>query len=142
FDASGDSWRDADITEVSADADPVTRTYEVVAAVNPPEDIKLLSGMTAEARLSLPTGLDNGGAVIAPMAAVFGGSDGESYVWLIDEEQAPPQRARVVLGGMRDEGVEVLSGLQSGQRVAVAGVHSMDEDMTVRPMRAGCEGLE
>lgn len=142
FDADGNTWRDARISEVSADADTVTRTYEVTAAVDSPEDLTLLSGMTAEARLSLPTGLGKDGAVLAPMIAVFGGSDGESYVWIIDDSKAPPKKTQVVLGSMHDDGIEVLSGLQPGQRVAVAGVHSLSENMVVRPMRTGSEGLE
>lgn len=142
FGAGGDTWRNARVREVSADADTVTRTYEVVASVESPEDLKVLSGMTAEARLSLPTGLAGNGAVLAPMAAVFGGSDGGSYVWIIEDDAAPPRKTQVELGTMRDEGVEVLTGLEPGQRVAVAGVHSLSEHMVVRPMRAGTEGLE
>ncbi|TVM25931.1 efflux RND transporter periplasmic adaptor subunit, partial [Oceanidesulfovibrio marinus] len=35
--------------EVSAEADAVTRTYEVAAGVDAPEKLKMLSGMTAVA---------------------------------------------------------------------------------------------
>lgn len=142
FEADAHTWREAKVREVSAEADAVTRTYEVVAGVDAPEKLKMLSGMTAVARLLLPAGSSKDVAVLAPMTAVFGGSDGESYVWVIDDNQAPPVKTRVELGGMRDEGVEILSGLEPGQRVAVAGVHSLSEEMVVRPMRAGSEGLE
>ena len=142
FETGDDKWLDADIHEVSAEADAVTRTYEVVAAVKAPENLLLLSGMTAKARLLLPTGLDQKNAVLAPMASVFGGSDGGSYVWVIDKDGGAPKRTSVQLGGMRQDGVVVLSGLEEGQLVAVAGVNSLRPDMKVRPMHSANGGLD
>lgn len=142
FEGQGQEWHGARVREVSTAADAVTRTYQVRVALDAPEGILLLSGMTAKARIALPTGVDDQGAVVAPMAAVFGGSDGASYVWVLGDKEGHPRKVRVELGGMRDNGVVVVSGLESGDRVAVAGVHTMNADMVVRPLREGVKGLE
>ena len=135
-------WREMALREVSADADPVTRTFAVVAALPAPRDLKLLTGMTAEVRLSLPEAGGESGGMLVPLAAVVGDSDGGSSVWVVPEEPGHPVRTRVELGAMRNDGVVILSGLQAGQRVAVAGVHSLHDGLLVRPMRDGSGGLD
>ena len=48
----------------------------------------------------------------------------------------------VEIGVMRKDGMEILSGVQPGQHVAVAGFDALNETIQVRPMIAGKEGLE
>ena len=139
FTANGE-WRDARVVEVGAEADSVSRTYEVVAAVRSPRTLKVLPGMTAMARLTLPSGIENRDSVMVPLAAVLGGSDGDSYVWVVEGSQARPRKKMVTLGSLHADGVEVLTGLEVGQLVAVAGLHSLEETMLVRPLESGCKG--
>ncbi|MGE4298049.1 MAG: efflux RND transporter periplasmic adaptor subunit [Desulfovibrionaceae bacterium] len=142
FEVGGAPWANATVSEVNAEADATTRTYKVVATLGLPEGITLLPGMTATARLQLPAGENQGGSVLAPLPAVFSGSDGASYVWIIPEPSGQPVRTRVTLGGLREDGVEIVSGLAPGVLVATAGVHSLDGTMPVRPVVEGVKGLE
>lgn len=146
LDADKGRWFGAQVREFSAQADPVTRTFQFVLAFTPPADLQVLPGMTASVSAQVrdhgrPAG-KSGGAVLVPASAVIGAPDGTSYVWLIEETPAPPRRVPVVLGEPLPGGLEVRSGLSAGQQVAVAGVHSLDESMLVRPMRDGGEGLD
>lgn len=143
FEAGSGDWLNAEVREVSASADSATRTYEVVVGLEAPENLYILPGMTAEVLLSLQTYANSGShATLVPIEAVYGGSDGNSYVWVIQEREGHPEKVQVRMGGMRDNSVEVLSGLQPGQRVALAGLQHLSEEMVVRPMREGSEGLE
>ncbi len=146
LDVDGGRRFEAAVRELSTEADPVTRTYKLVLAMKPPEDIKVFPGMTAMVRAEVSRRKPVDGwtptHTLIPYAAVVNGEDGKSYVWLIDEKAAVPRRVPVVMGEPRGDGIEIRSGLRPGQRIAVAGVHSLSETMLVRPMRTGGEGLD
>lgn len=146
LDADGGRWFDATIRECGAQADPVIRTYELVLAMEPPEDMEVLPGMTATVRAEVarrePVANWTERLTLVPARAVANAPDGTSYVWVIGETPGPPRRVPVVVGPPREDGLEIRFGLEPGQRVATAGVHSLDESMTVRPLREGAEGLD
>lgn len=146
LDADETRWFDAAVREFSSQADSVTRTYEFVLDIAPPADLQVLPGMTATVRAGVKSG-DGGearpaGATLVPAEAVFAGPDGKFYVWLIEDGGTHPKKLAVETGSPRNAGIEILSGLKPGQRVAVAGVNTLREEMLVRPMRAGREGLD
>ncbi len=136
----------ADVREFSTQADPITRTYEVVLGMRPPTGIRVFTGMTATVRVEVPRFRSKGESTharaLVPSEAVVQDPDGRCYVWLIDEEAGRPQKIRVEVGEPREEGIEICSGLHPGRRVAIAGVHTLDETMIVRPMIEGREGLD
>jgi RND family efflux transporter MFP subunit len=146
IEADGDRWFDVSLREFSSQADPVTRTYELVLAMEPPKDIEVLPGMTttvrAQVQRQIPLANWTEGLTLVPAAAVVNAPDGSSYVWLVDEVGGHPRRTPVILGDPREDGIEVRSGLTPGQRVATAGVHMLDEEVLVRPMHNEAEGLE
>lgn len=146
FDADESRWYEAALREFSTQADEVTRTYELVVGIKPPDEIEVLSGMTATVRTVIsprqPLAPRNGIYTIVPSTSVFTDTDGVSYVWLIDDDKQVPEKVRVNTGEPRNDGIEIRAGLFPGQRVAVAGVHSLKEDMRVRSMREGGEGLD
>ena len=76
------------------------------------------------------------------MESVFADSDGKSYIWKIPNNSGRPQKIEVTLGAMHDSSIEITSGLEPGFRIATAGIHSLSEDMLVRPMKADAEGLD
>ena len=145
FDADSERWFDAAIQEHSAQADPVTRTYEFVAGMKPPTDIRVLPGMTATVRVEMPRHppIENWteGATLIPACALVNAPRGESYVWLVDGKPGPPRKVIVTVGEPRDGGIEIRSGLRPGQRIATAGVHTLADSQLVRPMRARGAGL-
>jgi multidrug efflux pump subunit AcrA (membrane-fusion protein) len=127
-------------------SDPITRTYEVAVSVLPPKDMSVLPGMTAT--VSVTTSMTSERYKTAqsikfvPVEAVFGGSDGNSYAWVIPEAGGAPRKTQITLGALCEGGIEIIDSLETGQRVAVSGVHSLRENMQVRPVRDGREGLD
>lgn len=141
-------WFDAAVHEYSVESSKTTRTYDVVVALASPKDLKVLPGMTASVRtlvdkkaglspdrLASPT-------IRVPLEAVWRGVDGCAYVWVIAPEGGHPVRKKVKIGSLRGDFAEIVSGLTSGAHVAVAGVHSLKENVLVRPQAHGKEGLD
>ena len=128
----------ARIEEVATVADPVTRTFEVIAAMDNPPDVAILPGMTANITISVPEGGTRAGADTAfsiPANAVLADEEGNSTVWKVDPDTMTVSRARIQLGDMAGDQVRVLSGLNPGDRIATSGVHNLREDMQVSELR-------
>jgi RND family efflux transporter MFP subunit len=124
----------ARITELATVADPVTRTFEVIAVMDNPPDTTILPGMTANVTISIPEGGTGAGvdtAVAIPANAVIGDEQGNSTVWKIDPATMTVSRITIDLGDLTGDRVRVLSGLQQGDRIATSGVHNLREGMQV-----------
>ena len=122
---------------MSTAADPVTRTFLVTFAFDNPADITLLPGMTAKVVLHLTTGkLAEVGVsgFMVPVSAVAADDQGNAFAWRIDPDSQRVLRVAVELGQMAGDQVRVLSGLNSGDTIATAGVHHLREGMQVRPL--------
>ena len=72
--------------------------------------------------------------VIVP-AQVVKVDDQGRYVWLVDENNTVRKR-RVAVGGFVDRGVEIVSGLGSGERIIVSGSNKVSSGMKVSPQAA------
>jgi RND family efflux transporter MFP subunit len=126
----------ATITEVAASADPVTRTFAARARFDPPEDIQILPGMSANVTIKMPADLDAGTmAIYLPANAVVGGNDGGSFVWKIDSERMTVSRAAVTVGQLTGSEIEIVDGVRTGDRIAVSGVQHLTENMRVRELQ-------
>lgn len=143
FDVDQDTWFPAQVKEYSLQSDPVSRTYDIVVSLEPPKDLEILPGMTAtvEFERRRPESSEKP-AYVVPASSVLGGNNGESYVWVIPETSGNPKKVEVEIGAITGEGVEIISGLQGTERVATAAIHTLLEDMHVRPVRPGKEGLD
>lgn len=120
----------------SAEADPLTQTYEVVLSLLPEhQGLTLLPGMSATV---IPVADASGlgpGRLVAPLRAVTAGPDGQPRVWRLDDNDQV-HAVTVVLGEISGDTVNIASGLQSGDRIAVAALQSLREGMIVRPTEA------
>ena len=68
-----------------------------------------------------------------PIAATFStGSDGQTYVWIIDEGTMTLQRRKIGVELPGLTGIVVKEGLSSGEWIVTAGVHSVSEGQKVR----------
>lgn len=124
----------AEITEIATVADPVTRTFEVIAAMDNPPDTMILPGMTANVTISSAEGGTSAGedtAVAIPATAVLGDEQGNSTVWKINPASMTVSRTVIQLGDLTGANIRVLSGLQEGDRIATSGVHNLREGMQV-----------
>ena len=148
FDADSEKerWLEAFVLEYVAESDCVTRTYDVVVALPPPEDLKVFPGMTATVKaniicLSTPSPSEED-ATIIPVESLWRGSDGISYVWVIDPDGGNPEKRPVKTAVLSGDCVEISGGLEPGKLVATAGLRALREDQLVRPMISGKEGLD
>ena len=114
------------VREISPAANPATRAFDVrIAIQNPDEAIKL--GMTAAVRFEK----DEAAAIIIPLAALTQ-IDGKNIVWVIDGNGIAIPRV-VTMGQYTENGVTITMGLQSGEMIAIAGVHTLTKGQKVQP---------
>ena len=121
----------ARLTELATTADPTTRTFEATFAFEAPDDLTVLSGMTASIRISAEELMVTDGYPIPAVAAPIGNT-GDAYVWKVDPSSMVVSRTPVVLGDMTGSSVFVASGLAAGDLIATSGVHHLREGMEVR----------
>ena len=115
---AGDAPLPATVREVSAAADPSTRTFLVKADIGR-ADARL--GQTATVTLPVPAA---SGAFKLPLAAMFE-QQGQSHVWLLDTTAMTVRAQPVKVAGAEGNMVLIASGLAAGQTVVSAGAHTL-----------------
>ncbi len=132
---------DVESKEFSTEADPATQTYAATFVMPVPEGKLILPGMTATiieyARESSTT--TDSVAYAVPIEAVPVDGLGNYYVWSINEDSegtGTVHRVDVQVGEMVGDDILVVEGVESGDRIALAGVHLLQEGQQVRPFLA------
>lgn len=115
----------ATVREVAAAADPVTRTFLVRADIGP-APVQL--GQTMTVQLDLPR---REAAARLPLTAVMR-QQGQDAVWVLDATSMTVKVQPIVVAGADGNSVMVASGLQPGQRVVTAGVHTLTPGQKVK----------
>lgn len=124
------------ITKIGSEASQTTRTYPVTVAVDQPEDVQILPGMAAVVRAEPPEGeLETREDLVVPASAVFTDKTAQagqqSYVWVVGEDDGKVSRRAVSTGELTPVGIAVTLGLETGEWVITAGVHSLREGQQV-----------
>jgi multidrug efflux system membrane fusion protein len=114
------------LREISPVADPATRTYAARIALQG-EDSRLGIGMTAELRVRG----EGGSTPRLPLSAVFH-QDGKPAVWVVAGDQV--RLVAITTGEVRGNDVDVVAGLEAGQRVVTAGVNRLEPGQRVALM--------
>jgi RND family efflux transporter MFP subunit len=126
-------WADADrvyaakLREISPQADPATRTYQVRYSLLTP-DAAITLGKTATVHLA---SLGAGQRAKLPLAAVFR-DQGQPSVWLIDEVHGRLIKKSVEVSAWTETSAIISGGLAAGQKVVAAGVHKLDAGTPIR----------
>jgi multidrug efflux system membrane fusion protein len=110
-----------DIKETTQVADPKTQTFQIRVAMKPPFGFTTLPGMTAIVRIAYQQAGSAGNRIFVPVSAVTKLETGEQVVWVINSGQvvsSRPVKTGEVTGGV----IEIVEGLQPGERIVVAGV--------------------
>ncbi len=116
---------DGEILSVDSRVDPTGRSFKVRARI-PNEDRLLPAGMFVHLTVVLEERL----ALVVPEEAVV--AEGESvYVWVADDENRAARR-EVSLGQREAGSVEVVEGLEAGERVVVRGVQRLRDGAPLR----------
>lgn len=118
------------LREVSAAADPITRTFLFKADAGRDSGLKL--GQTATVLLELPR-TDN--IIKLPLSAVLE-QQGKTSVWLLDPATMTVKPQPVQVAGVDGNEVVIASGLSAGQEVVTAGVHVLTPGQKVRRYEA------
>lgn len=117
------------LREIGPQADAGTRTHRVKIAINQaPEVFRLGSVVTAAA-----PGAEQGLAIGVPATAVVK-KDGTDHVWVVDPTTHTVSLRSVRLDPSSTDirSVRVLSGLEDGQEIVVAGVNQLAEGQIVK----------
>jgi len=121
------------IREVAQVADPATQTFQVRTAMQAPPGFRILPGMTATVTLTYRRASILGSRLLIPVEAIAKTPAGEEVAWVVGADNTVAPRP-VKLGEATGGRVEVADGLQSGDRVVIAGVRFLREGMKVRDL--------
>ena len=122
---------DAVVSEYTMTADPVTRTFSVRLQFPPPEDVRVLPGMTAKVRIVI----DPASAYSVPATAVREDAEKKPFVWKVEPESKAVARCFVKLGPLSGDRVLLREGVEKGDRIAISGVALLNEGMKVREFK-------
>lgn len=120
------------VREMSASADPVTRTYTVKLALDGSESLPLGSTVNVRA-VQLPG--SQSGVIKLPTSALRQESQG-TVVWVFDPASMTVNTQAVQVGKVDGNAVVITSGLQTGQQVVSAGVHVLSPGQKVTVYKA------
>ncbi len=118
------------VQEVGGKANRATGTFDIEIAL--PSDVRIRSGMIGTARLMSA----QGGATRKPQvppAAIIAPRAGEALVYVLDAQNVVRLR-KVRIGEATDSGVDVISGVGPGDRVALSGFDRLKDGTTVIPV--------
>lgn len=118
----------ATIREISAAADPVTRTFQVKADIGPAVASGVRLGQTATVLMELPQTV---GIARLPLSALRE-AQGRSAVWLVDRASMTVKSQDVTLAGADGNDAVITAGLAPGQIVVTAGVHVLSPGQKVK----------
>ncbi|MDR0728865.1 MAG: efflux RND transporter periplasmic adaptor subunit [Prevotellaceae bacterium] len=106
--------------------------YRAVFRITDARRVTLAAGMSAEVTIHFRPEQDE--VYEIPVEALFE-RDGNPCVWLFVSADCPLTARPVRTGALRSDGyITITGGLAAGELVVVAGVHSIKEGMTVRPL--------
>jgi multidrug efflux system membrane fusion protein len=122
-----------DVKEATQVGDPKTQTFQIRVAMKPPSGFTVLPGMTATVTVVYqPTG-NKGNRILVPVSAVTMLETGKQVAWVIGPDQVVSARP-VKVGSATGGEIEVVQGLQQGDRIVVAGVTYLRDGMKVRDL--------
>jgi RND family efflux transporter MFP subunit len=120
----------ARLRELSATADPVTRTYQARYALGGIGENAPL-GATVSIRLQGEESKGAAGRYEIPVSALYDGGSGTS-VWVIDPATATLSRRPVRVAKLGSETALLSNGLKPGERIVALGAHLVKEGERVK----------
>ncbi len=138
LDAYPGRWLSATLKEVGPTIQHGKLSYPLTVTLVLPSDLVVQPGMTARVRMEIRQPSSTSTGFLLPLIATLPDDNGKPCVWVVDPKENVVHRQPVTLGEPTNDGVEVTSGLQSGQWVVIAGASLLHEGQRVRvePSRA------
>ncbi|MCJ2070831.1 efflux RND transporter periplasmic adaptor subunit [Methylobacterium sp. J-030] len=135
--AEGETTYPAKLRELSATADPATRTYRARYILSGGGEAAPL-GATVTLRLT-PADTGRAASVDVPLGALFDIGQG-SAVWKFNADTKTVTAQPVSVARMSEEGAQVVSGLSPGDRIVSLGAHLLKAGQTVRQAPSSLAG--
>src|SRR5262245_36620305 len=122
-----------EMKEATQVADPKTQTFQVRVTMKRPGGFKALPGMTATVSVAYwPAGVPTD-RIFVPVSAVVLLETGGQVAWVMGPDQTVRPRP-VKVGAVTRNGIEILGGLQPGERIVVAGLTFLRDGMKVNDL--------
>ncbi len=122
-----------ELKDAAPNADPATKTHQIVLEMPKPEGHELPPGMTGTVTLSGKEPGIGKTRILIPSIAVLTDPGGVNYVWLVNPAELRVQRQEVQIGRLANsDQIQILAGLEGGERIVVAGVMHLAEGRQVR----------
>jgi RND family efflux transporter MFP subunit len=115
------------VTNVGVVADAVSRTYEVKITVSNSKML-LKPGMVCDVQIDAP---QNHSVVGVPYQAVDKDNEGNNYVYVVNVTGSTVSKRLVKVGNYQGDFVEILSGVNIGEKVVSNGVHKLADNCKV-----------
>lgn len=139
FDSVPDKFFETTVKEFDTEADPQTRSYKVKLTMPSPQNFIALPGMSVNVHLDFTDSMNTDDSkLVVPVEAVFSPEDKDLEnrvykVWKVNKDTMKTQGVLVTIGQINAQGIEVLSGLESGDKIITAGVNFINEGQTIKP---------
>jgi len=122
------------VTEVAFTAGRAQTTYPVTIKITDVDD-QIRPGMAVDVLFNFDGGESEDKMMIAPFA-VSQDAEGE-FVFVVNRDQSVPnfgtiEKRSVTVGQLTNQGIEILAGLKTGDRVVIAGVSKITDGMKVK----------
>lgn len=125
----------ATVVELASAADPLNGTYEMKLSIDPQGE-RFVQGLVAKVAMTGGSGAE---VTVVPVQSLLeaDGSEAVVYVVATRDQQDVAQRVAVRIGRLAGEQVEVLEGLDGGERVVTEGAAYLRDGQAVRVLGAG-----
>ena len=115
------------VTNVGVVADQISRTYEVKIAVKNTH-LMLKPGMVCDVNLNISV---NKEVLSVPYQSVDKDKDNNTFVFVVDTNQKFVRKRIVEVGNYQNDNIEILSGLQVGEKVVCEGKQKLSDNCKI-----------
>ncbi len=115
------------VTNVGVVADAISRTYEVKITVSNTK-MELKPGMVCDVKLNVEA---KRVVVGVPLQAVDKDNDNHNYVFVVNVAGKTVSKRLVTVGSYQGDFVEILSGVNLGEKVVTGGLHKLSDNNKV-----------
>jgi RND family efflux transporter MFP subunit len=114
------------VREIAPEADQATRTRRVRLSLDrPPDAFRLGTTITVTRTIPVAPRID------LPATAMLE-EGGRTFVWVVDPATRKVDRREVTIAVRSDRSIGVTGGLSAGERVVIAGAHSLEAGQAVK----------
>ncbi len=124
------------VEEIGVVADPIAHTYKIkIAIANRNDEIR--PGMICNVLLIEKNSVRR---LVVPTGSVSVDAEGRTFVYVLDKSQSRALRKFVVTGNLLRHGIEIISGLDEGEEIVVAGQQKLADNSLVRVVNTQPQG--